>query len=429
MIPAILTHAIDHPIDGLPQRLAHHRSAGLPDGRQAFEGPRTRTAVAQLSHHDAVRQEDQVHVAGLATAFPELTIAHAQMLLAVPVEALGAAPAMAVHAENPMDLPLRSIRHEDFARRGAVPSPPQDDDPQRVVHAVDADAFGEVPLRFAIDDDPLAIFGLDRGRDFFGFERLALEDHLAVELQIADVAALVAVDVVEVGRVREPAIEGEITGDSAVHHPVHQVAEHRVVIDEGLALPFTMLAFDEPAEVQRVVLAAPRISGGGADVVGDQVVVGDLVALLGVVPEPADILDAFAGVVDQHVVDGDHAPVAVARGRVGLHPFEPAMVERFDVPVHLGQPAVETRLVGGPGELPADRRDVLAFCDQQPGQVLGEMPPRRLVVEQIAEVSRGFDDDGGELDDRRHGMVLRDRFGCPAISLYRQNDHEFACKN
>jgi len=42
----------------------------------------TRTALPQLTHKNAVRQKDRIHVAGLTTAIPKLTIAHAQMLLA-----------------------------------------------------------------------------------------------------------------------------------------------------------------------------------------------------------------------------------------------------------------------------------------------------------------------------------------------------------
>ena len=63
IIPALLGHVSDHPVDRPFQRLPQHRPTGLPDGRQPFERPRTRTATAQLSHQNAVRQEDQVHVA------------------------------------------------------------------------------------------------------------------------------------------------------------------------------------------------------------------------------------------------------------------------------------------------------------------------------------------------------------------------------
>ena len=97
--PAVGPHAVESPRQRLAQRLSQHGTAGLPDSRQAFQCPRTRTALPQLAHQDAVRQEDHVQVAGLPLAVPELTIAHAQMLLAVPMEALGAAPAAPIHAK------------------------------------------------------------------------------------------------------------------------------------------------------------------------------------------------------------------------------------------------------------------------------------------------------------------------------------------
>src|SRR3712207_9000388 len=71
------------------------------------------------------------------------------------------------------------------------------------------------------------------------------------------------------------------------------------------------------SKVERVVLAR------GANVVGDQVVVGDLVPLRGVIPEPADVVDELACVVDQGVVHGDGAVVAVAGvGRSEEHTSE-----------------------------------------------------------------------------------------------------------
>ena len=110
--PALL-HAFDDPGNRLAQRLSQHSGAGLPDGRQAFECPVPRTALPQLTHQDAVRQEYHVPMAGLPLAIPELTVAHAQMLLAVPMEALGASPAAPVNAENTADLPIGSVADQD----------------------------------------------------------------------------------------------------------------------------------------------------------------------------------------------------------------------------------------------------------------------------------------------------------------------------
>jgi hypothetical protein len=57
------------------------------------------------------------------------------------------------------------------------------------------------------------------------------------------------------------------------------------------------------------------------------------------------------------------------------------------------------------------------------------MPPLRLVGEQVAELGQSFGDDSGKLDDSGHDAVLHDRFGRPAITLYRQITHENACEN
>ena len=184
IIPAVLLHAVDHPVDRPAQCLAQHRPTGLADGRQPFERPRTRTVTAQLSHQNAVRQEDQVHVAApgsLAATLTEMTIAPLPgVLLAVPVEALGALPSPAVHTENAGAFPLCSVGHEYLSRGFVAAMFPQNDDPQRVIHAVDADGFGEVPLFVAVDLDELAIFGWDQRRQFLGMNLLSPEDHVTV---------------------------------------------------------------------------------------------------------------------------------------------------------------------------------------------------------------------------------------------------------
>ena len=146
------------------------------------------------------------------------------------------------------------------------------------------------------------------------------EDDLAVELQVAHVAPLVAVDVVEVGGVGEPGVEGEVAGN-LLRPPPSPPTPGRTRCGRGRRSSARQAFFplDEPAEFQRIVLAA------GADVVDDQIVVGDLVPFLGVVPEVAGVLDELAGVVDQDVVQRNHALFAVAGGRVLLEPVQPEL--------------------------------------------------------------------------------------------------------
>src|ERR671932_846734 len=88
-----LLDLFDYPGDRFAQGLAEHRATGLADGRQAYVSPFLRTVLPQLSHQGAVRQEHEIHMPGLALAIPELTITHAQMLLAVPMKGLSSCPA------------------------------------------------------------------------------------------------------------------------------------------------------------------------------------------------------------------------------------------------------------------------------------------------------------------------------------------------
>jgi hypothetical protein len=99
------------------------------------------------------------------------------------------------------------------------------------------------------------------------------------------------------------------------------------------------------------------VLAGGADVVGDQVVVGDLVPLLGVVPEPAYVVDELAVVVDQGVVDGDDPVVAVTGVGLLLQQVEPSLVDGQFVPGLVVDEAVEAGLVGSAGELGVDAGD------------------------------------------------------------------------
>ena len=61
----------------------------------------------------------------------------------------------------------------------------------------------------------------------------------------------------------------------------------------------------------------------------------DLMALLGMVPEPASVLDQGAIVGNQGVVDRNHAIEAIVGGRVVLEPLEPVGVDAIGVPESL----------------------------------------------------------------------------------------------
>jgi hypothetical protein len=119
----IFESTINSSREGLSQSLSHHRSTGLTDGRQLDEGPFLRMTLLQLAHQQAVRQEDQIHVAGLPLAFPDLTIPHAQMLLAIPMEGLRAGPAMPIHHQDPDDFPVGAVGHQNLDSLVKTPWP------------------------------------------------------------------------------------------------------------------------------------------------------------------------------------------------------------------------------------------------------------------------------------------------------------------
>ena len=145
----------------------------------------------------------------------------------------------------------------------------------------------------------------------------------------------------------------------------------------------------------------------GADVVDEDRVLGDLVTVLGMVPIPPGVGDQQPVPVDQGIIDGDDALVAVAGGGVLLEQVESSLIQILGVPGGLGQEAIEAGLVGGLGELVVDAQDGLALGDHQPGEVLGEVPPLGLVGEEVAELGEGVPDDLGEFDDAWHDQMPR----------------------
>jgi len=156
-------------------------------------------------------------------------------------------------------------------------------------------------------------------------------------------------------------------------------------------------------EVQRIVFVA------GANVIDEEVVVGDQVTLIGMVPEPAGICDQFALVIDEDVIDGDDALVAVAGAGVGLKKLQAALVDLLHVPTGLGKEAVEAGLVTGLSELPVNGGDILAGGNEKTSEVLGEMPPLGLIRQKVVEVGKRIFDHLGELDNAAHDDLRTQR--------------------
>lgn len=207
-------------------------------------------------------------------------------------------------------------------------------------------------------------------------------------------------DVVQNQRIGKVAVEGEISRDVLGTHRVDQLLDQFGVVAEGFLAFLTLLLFAKAAKVQWIMLAA------GADVIGEDVVVRNLVALLGMVPEPTGILDQFPIVVDQDIVDGNDAVVAVVGRGIFLEPLQALLIEFLDIPIDFGEKPVETRLVGGVGKFPVDSQDGLALGDQQAREVLGEVPPLRFAAEEVAEVTEGILHHLRKFNDSRHKRPL-----------------------
>ena len=111
---------------------------------------------------------------------------------------------------------------------------------------------------------------------------------------------------------------------------------------------------------------------------------GDDGALVGMVPKPAHVFDQFARMVDQRIVEGNHASRAVACLGIALSPFQAAVVERLNVPRHLGEPTVQAGLICRDHKFPVDATDSLLFGDHPAREVFGTMAPLRFVSKQGA---------------------------------------------
>src|SRR6266496_5130032 len=231
-----LLHLFDDPGNRFPQGLAEHGATGLADGHQACLSPFLRTVVPQLGHQGAVRQEHEIHVPRLALATPELTLAHAQMLLPVPMEGLGSCPAFAIDFEDAMHFPIGPIGDQNLARFGIPLSSPEHHDPYCMLDAGNADTLGEIPLLLAVDrrfaPTQRSQFGLYPLTDF---PILAIDGDGAIELQIADVIAAIAVDVVEDVGMGEVTVEGEIARNALLHNPIDQFLTEDSMVLEGRA--------------------------------------------------------------------------------------------------------------------------------------------------------------------------------------------------
>ena len=397
---------LDCPGDGGSHGFSEYGSTSFADGRQLSESPFFRTVLPELIHEESVRQHDQVHVPGLALAVAQLTISHAQLLLSVPMKGLRTCPAMSINQENPHHLPADTVGHQDFARLFVSLFVPNDNDTHFVVDVGDVQGHGEVPLLLASTPERPAIFRRDLGSNFVDAHHAAFPLDLAVEFQVSHIAPRpvetipLGMNMVEDLGIGEVAVEGEIAGNFPLADPIDQLATEFGVVEEFFAGHFALFPLAETAEFQRVMLPA------AANVVGEQIVVGDLVSPLGVVPEPAYVLDEFSVVVDQNIVDGDNPTVGVACAGVLLQQLQPTFVQFVGVPIHFGQELVETGLICGLGELPVDPQHRFSLGNHQPGEIFAEMLSLWLVGKHVCVLFHGFLHHLRKFDDPWHTHTI-----------------------
>ena len=94
---------------------------------------------------------------------------------------------------------------------------------------------------------------------------------------------------------------------------------------------------------------------------------GDQMALIGMIPEPAGIFDQLAVMGDQRVINRDHAVRGVMGSRVALQLLEASLVELLCIPIDLRDPAVQAGLVSRDRKFTVDPADGFAFGDKEAG--------------------------------------------------------------
>src|SRR5215210_8852940 len=182
-------------------------------------------------------------------------------------------------------------------------------------------------------------------------------------------------------RVGEIAVKAKIARDGLLNHPIDQLNAQIGMGMERLLGRNTGLFLAKAAKLQRVVFAT------GMPIIGKQIIVGNQMALLGMIPKPAYIVDQLTIMINQGIIDGNHAILAIAGGRVTLEPFKAVLIDALDIPRCFGQPAVEARLIGSGCELSIDAAHGLVFGNEQAGQILGEMAAGWFIGEEIAKLN------------------------------------------
>jgi hypothetical protein len=208
-----------------------------------------------------------------------------------------------------------------------------------MVHLRDANGLGEIPLGLAGHGDLAASERPEMAADPLAELPVASIDRDgAVGFQVAHIDSRAGVDMIHDVGIGEVAVEGEITRDLACAHPIDQVDAQVGVVLERCSFRLAGLLLAKATELQRVMLA------GDLDVIGNQVIMGNQMALIGMIPEPASVLNQLAGMVNQAVINRNHAILTIAGLGVLLQQRQPPVIQVLYIPRRFGQEAVQAGL-------------------------------------------------------------------------------------
>jgi hypothetical protein len=115
------------------------------------------------------------------------------------------------------------------------------------------DAFGEIPLLIAVDDNRPAIFCPDQCCNFFGLHFLAAEDNFAVEFQISNIVPFEGIDVIEICGMGKPTVESKNAINIMADDPLDQITEQFIVVVEPHTLFLALFTFDKLAKLKRIM--------------------------------------------------------------------------------------------------------------------------------------------------------------------------------
>ena len=197
----------DNPADHRSNRFLQQRTATLADRRQSHRSPSTHLRFIQFPYQKTVRQPclpewGHVGVAGLPQVSAKQTSSQSPKkktrLLSISVRIseiprFRARPTTSIRFDNPLRVPVNLIRCENLSRLRVVFAVnftgSQDHDADLVVDVRHLHAHAQIPLLHAVNRHRLAVARRDRLRELDRLSFDALERNLAIELQVADVAA------------------------------------------------------------------------------------------------------------------------------------------------------------------------------------------------------------------------------------------------